>query len=265
MSSLREPRLLDLDDDVLSQILCSAYGVGANDLPILQLGVGAKSGVSLLTAAQTCHRLRHIVLHTLPTTVVARFKAIVRPGLSAGIQSRFGRGKDRSIVEPRPHDFKSATIMDIGSTQKPHGHLRWSSPENSLEHRCLNAAAVSVETATFDTLVNFKHLRSLDLVGCKFTSGPSAMTRVAQMEGLRQLCFTIHVGVSQNALALLAKLSNLKVLGLLAENSPIINVRIRCCLMRVLEHMHSRHLLLSLAVSSPVQCCTCQKLCNTCQ
>lgn len=226
MSILRAPTLLDLDDDVLCQIMRTAYGVSVNDLPVLQLGVGAKSELSLLSAAQTCTRLRHIVLHTLPTYVMARFKAVVRPGFSATIQSRFGRGKDKNaVVEPRPHDFTSATAVDIGPSQKPYGYLKWSSPEDSLEHRCLNAAAVSVEMATFDAFVKFQHLRSLDLVGCKFSSGPSAMSRIAQMKCLRHLCFTIHVGVSQGALSLLAQLSSLEFLGLLAENSPIINVR----------------------------------------
>lgn len=226
MSILREPTLLDLDDDVLCQILRIAYGVRENDLPVLQLGVGAKSELSLLSAAQTCTRLRHIVLHTLSTYVMARLKPVVRPGFSSGIQSRFGRGKDKNIVEPRPHDFMSATAVDIGSMLKPYGYLKWSSSEDSLENRCLNAAAVSVEMVTFDALIKFQHLRSLDLVGCKFSSGPSAMSRIAQMSGLQHLCFTIHVGVSQSALSLLAQLSSLEFLGLLAENSPIINVRI---------------------------------------
>lgn len=245
MNILREPTLLDLDDDVLCQILRSAYDVTGDDLPILHLGAGAKSELSLLSAAQTCQRLRQIVLHTLPTFVMARFKPVVRPGLSNDIKSKFGRGKDKTIVEPRPHHFTSATIVDIGSVQKPYGHLNWSATENSLENRCLDAAAVAVETKTFDALVKFRHLRGLDLVGCRFSSPPSAMSRIAQMTGLRLLCFTVHTGVSQSALSLLAQLSHLQTLALLAENAPIINVRFNVFSRSVLPELCPRNLILN--------------------
>lgn len=225
MSSTRLPTLLDLDDDVLCQILRRAYGVGGGDLPVLHLGVGASSELSLLSAAQTCQRLRHIVLRTLPTAVMARLQPVMRPAIPTGMLRRLGRGKEKQEVEPRPQDFTSATIIDIGIPQKPPGHLLWSSAEKSLDSRCLNAVAVTIELKTFKALANFQHLLSLDVVGCKFGSGPGALACMAQMKSLRQLCFTIHMGVPQSALALLAGLTDLQMLGLIAENSPIIDVR----------------------------------------
>eukprot|EP00892_Ulva_mutabilis_P005650 jgi/Ulvmu1/3457/UM016_0077.1 len=239
MVALRSPTLLDLDDDVLCRILRTAYGVSGDDLPVLQLGVGATSDLSLLSAAQTCHRLRYIVLHTLPTIVMARLQPVMRPSLPSGFLNRLGRGKEKSDVEPRPQDFTSAKIVDIGIPQKPYGCLQWATAEKSLESRCLYAVAVTIDLQTFKALSKFQDLLSLDVVGCKFGSGPGALACMSQMKTLRQLSFTIHTGVPQSALSLLAELTGLQVLGLIAENSPIINVRTMADTFRRLHRLES--------------------------